>query len=90
MCIRDRATAADIMMRKGNPYIGRLYTGLKGPKRTVLGFEFAGEVVETGSAVTLFKTGDKVFGGTTTPVSYTHLDVYKRQYWPCGSRNSRH
>jgi len=25
------ATAADIMMRKGNPYIGRLYTGLKGP-----------------------------------------------------------
>ncbi len=60
------ATAADIMMRKGNPFIGRLYTGLKGPKRTILGFEFAGEVVETGSAVTLFKTGDKVFGGTTT------------------------
>lgn len=64
------ATAADIMMRKGNPYIGRLYTGLKGPKRTVLGFEFAGEVVETGSAVTLFKSGDKVFGGTTTLGSY--------------------
>lgn len=60
------ATAADIMMRKGNPYIGRLYTGLKGPKRTILGFEFAGEVVGTGSAVTLFKIGDKVFGGTTT------------------------
>lgn len=59
-------TAADIMMRTGKPYIGRLYTGLKGPKRTVLGFEFAGEVVETGEAVTLFKTGDKVFGGTTT------------------------
>ena len=64
------ATAADIMMRKGNPYIGRLYTGLNGPKRTVLGFEFAGEVVETGSSVTLFKTGDKVFGGTTTLGSY--------------------
>ena len=60
------ATAADIMMRKGDPYIGRLYTGLKGPKRTIPGFEFAGEVVETGSAVTLFKVGDKVFGGTTT------------------------
>ena len=60
------ATAADIMMRKGDPYIGRLYTGLNGPKRTIPGFEFAGEVVETGSAVTIFKVGDKVFGGTTT------------------------
>jgi len=60
------ATAADIMMRKGNPFIGRLYTGLKAPKRTILGFEFAGEVVDTGTAVTLFKNGDKVFGGTTT------------------------
>lgn len=59
-------TAADLMMRTGKPFIGRLYTGLKGPKRTILGFEFAGEVVETGNAVTLFKTGDKVFGGTTT------------------------
>ncbi len=59
-------TAADLMMRTGKPFIGRLYTGLKGPKRTILGFEFAGEVVETGNGVTLFKTGDKVFGGTTT------------------------
>lgn len=59
-------TAADIMMRKGNPLIGRLYTGLTAPKRTILGFEFAGEVVDTGNAVTLFKKGDKVFGGTST------------------------
>lgn len=59
-------TAADIMMRKGNPFIGRLYTGLKAPRRKILGFEFAGEVVDTGTAVTLFKKGDKVFGGTTT------------------------
>lgn len=59
-------TAADLMMRTGKPYIGRLYTGLKGPKRTILGFEFAGEVVGIGEAVTLFKLGDKVFGGTTT------------------------
>ncbi|MBK6345600.1 MAG: NAD(P)-dependent alcohol dehydrogenase [Bacteroidales bacterium] len=58
-------TAADIMMRTGKPFIGRFYTGLKGPKRTILGFEFAGEVVEAGSAVKLFQTGDKVFGGTT-------------------------
>lgn len=59
-------TAADIMMRKGEPVIGRLYLGLKKPKRTILGFEFAGEIAEIGKDVTLFKIGDKVFGGTTT------------------------
>lgn len=59
------ATAADTMMRKGRPYIGRLYTGLKGPKRIVPGFEFAGQVVAKGKDVTLFKMSDKVFGGTT-------------------------
>lgn len=59
-------TAADIMMREGKPVIGRLYLGIKQPKRTILGFEFAGEVVEVGNAVTRFKVGDAVFGGTTT------------------------
>lgn len=59
-------TSADIMMRKGEPVIGRLYLGLKKPKRTILGFEFAGEIVALGQRVTLFKVGDKVFGGTTT------------------------
>jgi NADPH:quinone reductase-like Zn-dependent oxidoreductase len=58
-------TAADTMMRKGKPYIGRLYLGLKRPNRPILGFEFAGEIVEVGQGVSLFKTGDKVFGGTT-------------------------
>jgi NADPH:quinone reductase-like Zn-dependent oxidoreductase len=64
-------TAADIMMRKGKPVIGRLYLGLKKPKRTILGFEFAGEVVEIGNDVNLFKPGDKVFGGTTTLGCYS-------------------
>jgi NADPH:quinone reductase-like Zn-dependent oxidoreductase len=59
-------TSADIMMRKGEPVIGRLYLGLKKPKRTILGFEFAGEIVALGQDVSLFKVGDKVFGGTTT------------------------
>ena len=59
-------TAADIMMRKGEPVIGRLYLGLNKPKRTILGFEFAGEIVALGQNVTLFKVGDKAFGGTTT------------------------
>lgn len=59
-------TAADIMMRTGMPKIGRLYLGLKAPKRKIIGFDFAGEVVEIGSAVSSFQIGDKVFGGTTT------------------------
>lgn len=59
-------TGADLMMRTGKPWIGRFYTGLKVPKRKVLGFEFAGEIVDVGKAVKRFKTGDMVFGGTTT------------------------
>jgi NADPH:quinone reductase-like Zn-dependent oxidoreductase len=58
-------TAADIMMRKGKPLAGRLYLGLKKPKRKILGFDFAGEIIETGNDVRSFKTGDRVFGGTT-------------------------
>lgn len=58
-------TAADIMMRKGKPAIGRLYLGLLKPKRTILGFEFAGEIVEIGNGVTTFSVGERVFGGTT-------------------------
>jgi NADPH:quinone reductase-like Zn-dependent oxidoreductase len=58
-------TAADMMMRTGKPFIGRLYLGLLKPKRTILGFEFAGEVVAAGKNVKRFKQGDRVFGGTT-------------------------
>jgi NADPH:quinone reductase-like Zn-dependent oxidoreductase len=67
--VRNYATtisSADTMMRIGKPYIGRLYLGLKRPNKPILGFEFAGEVVEVGSDVRNFKPGDKVFGGTTT------------------------
>jgi len=60
------ATAADSMMRVGKPLIGRLYLGLMKPKRTILGFEFAGEIEAIGIAVRRFKIGDRVFGGTTT------------------------
>jgi NADPH:quinone reductase-like Zn-dependent oxidoreductase len=66
-------TAADIMMRRGKPYIGRLYTGLQKPKRTILGYEFAGEVVEIGTSVTIFKVGDRVFGGTTALGGYAEF-----------------
>jgi NADPH:quinone reductase-like Zn-dependent oxidoreductase len=41
---------------------GRLMFGLVRPRRTVLGSDFAGTVVETGTGVTAFAPGDRVFG----------------------------
>jgi NADPH:quinone reductase-like Zn-dependent oxidoreductase len=66
-------TSADIMMRKGKPFIGRMYLGMKKPKRTILGFDFAGEIVATGEEVSKFKVGDRVFGGTTTLGCYAEF-----------------
>jgi NADPH:quinone reductase-like Zn-dependent oxidoreductase len=40
----------------------RALTGLRRPKRTIAGMEFAGLVEEVGSAVTEFRVGDEVFG----------------------------
>jgi NADPH:quinone reductase-like Zn-dependent oxidoreductase len=72
-------TAADTMMRKGKPLIGRLYLGLKRPKTPILGFEFAGEIVEIGKDVSLFKLGAKVFGGTTTLGCYAEYVCVSEQ-----------
>jgi NADPH:quinone reductase-like Zn-dependent oxidoreductase len=40
----------------------RLFTGIRRPRRTSYGSEFAGVVEETGAAVTEFSPGDEVFG----------------------------
>ena len=44
------------------PWFIRLFAGLRRPRRTILGSEFTGVVVEAGSAVTQFAPGDEVFG----------------------------
>jgi NADPH:quinone reductase-like Zn-dependent oxidoreductase len=40
----------------------RLFTGIRRPRRTSTGTEFAGSVDEVGAAVTEFRVGDEVFG----------------------------
>ena len=55
-------TATEAIFRQGKPYISRLFTGLNKPRIQILGEELAGEVVAVGKDVTLFKTGDQVFG----------------------------
>jgi len=47
---------------RAEPAIVRLIAGLTKPKNTILGSEFSGEVVATGSAVSDYQAGDRVFG----------------------------
>lgn len=52
----------DCAYRAARPFFMRSFTGLRRPRRTVLGTEFAGEVVGTGGQVDRFAVGDAVFG----------------------------
>lgn len=40
----------------------RLSSGLRGPKRPILGADIVGEVVAVGSQITQFQPGDAVYG----------------------------
>lgn len=52
----------DCAYRASRPFFMRALTGLRRPRRTILGTEFAGEVVGTGGEVDRFAVGDRVFG----------------------------
>ena len=52
----------DCGVRAARPFLYRLFVGLRRPRLTVLGNEFAGEVEAVGGAVRSFAPGDKVFG----------------------------
>jgi len=63
--VKVRATTVnrtDSGLRAAKPLINRFVTGLRRPRVTVLGNEFAGEVEAVGRDVTSFKVGDRVFG----------------------------
>jgi NADPH:quinone reductase-like Zn-dependent oxidoreductase len=52
----------DCAYRAARPFFMRFVSGLRRPKATVLGNEFAGEVEAVGDGVTSFNVGDRVFG----------------------------
>lgn len=55
---------SDCGFRKPVPFFVRFFSGLRKPKRTILGSEFAGEIEAVGKDVTSFNVGDQVFGLT--------------------------
>src|SRR5215469_2605309 len=67
--VRVRATSVntpDWATVAGVPYILRLATGLRRPKRPVRGSDIAGVVQAVGRQVTDLAPGDEVFGSTRT------------------------
>ena len=52
----------DAGFRSAEVFLSRFFTGLRRPKWTIPGMEFAGEVEAVGAAVTEFAAGDRVFG----------------------------
>ncbi|MHA2303848.1 MAG: NAD(P)-dependent alcohol dehydrogenase [Candidatus Hodarchaeales archaeon] len=69
--IRNYASAVqalDITFRSGRKVLSGVFrivaTGIRKPRKKVVGLDFSGEVVSVGKKVTNFKEGDQVYGGT--------------------------
>jgi NADPH:quinone reductase-like Zn-dependent oxidoreductase len=67
-------TRTDCGVRAGEPFIVRLFFGLRRPKQRILGTELAGEVEAIGATVSQFAVGDAVFGSTSAFRSGTHAE----------------
>ena len=57
-------TSADCAFRKGEPAIARLFSGIRKPKKDILGTEFSGTVEKVGKNVMRFKKGAQVYAAT--------------------------
>ncbi len=65
LLVRVHATTVnrtDCGFRAASPPIVRLFSGLRRPRRSTLGNEFAGVVVEAGPGVTRVDVGERIFG----------------------------
>ena len=63
--VRVHATTVnrtDCAILRAKPFVMRFGTGLRRPKSPVPGTDFAGEVVQTGSGVSDYAVGDRVWG----------------------------
>ena len=58
----------DSGLRAAKPFVNRFFTGLRRPRVTVLGNEFAGQVEAVGRDVRSFAVGDRVFGYNGTRI----------------------
>lgn len=79
--VRVRATTvtrSDVAWRAAKPFFSRFFTGLRRPRRSVLGTEFAGEVAEAGDAVEEFRVGDRVFGAVVFGAHAEFVPVKER------------
>lgn len=59
----------DIFYRKGIKVffgLSRLASGIRRPKKKILGFDISGEIVAIGGDVNEFKVGDQVYGGASS------------------------
>ncbi len=61
----------------GTPYVARPAMGLRRPKLAVPGADYAGTVEAVGSALTEFRSGDAVFGGTSSGAFAEYVCVRK-------------
>ncbi len=57
-------TRSDCGWRSAKPFFSRFFTGLRRPRRRILGTEFSGEVEAVGTAVSEFEVSDRVFGAS--------------------------
>jgi NADPH:quinone reductase-like Zn-dependent oxidoreductase len=67
-------TRTDCGIRAGEPFLIRLFFGLRRPRQPILGTELAGVVEAVGTAVKEFSVGDRVFGSTNAFRTGTHAE----------------